>query len=91
MVTSQKMSENEMDYRGSKSEILHPQPNEFSVKEQRVDGSWFLAILKKARSLRCTLTGLERDYQIKNLSKQLNSRNSKFYYTTLITKPEINP
>jgi len=39
MVTSQKMIENEMDYRGSKSEIKLPQPYKFSVKEQRVDGS----------------------------------------------------
>ena len=37
MVTSHKMNENEMGYRGSKSEIKRPQP--FSVKEQRVDGS----------------------------------------------------
>jgi hypothetical protein len=34
------MSENEMEYRGSKSEFLvAPQPNEISVKEQRADGS----------------------------------------------------
>jgi hypothetical protein len=48
MVTSHKMSENEMVYRGSKSANK-------AVKEQRVDGSWFL--VKKARSLRCTLMG----------------------------------
>jgi len=41
MVISQKMSENEMGYRGSKSEYLNPQPKEISVKEQRVDGSYF--------------------------------------------------
>ena len=39
MVTSQKMNENEMGYRGSKSEFQIPQPTEISVKEQRVDGS----------------------------------------------------
>ena len=61
-----------MGYRGSKSEFLIPQPNENFVKEQRVDGSWFLA--KKARNLRCTLTGLERGYQIKIPSKQLTKR-----------------
>jgi len=33
-VTSQKMSENDMGYRGSKSGIM-------PVKEQRVDGSYF--------------------------------------------------
>jgi hypothetical protein len=41
MVTSHKMNENEMGYRGSKSEFLSPQPFENSVKEQRVDGSYF--------------------------------------------------
>ena len=39
MVTSKKMIETEMGYRGSKSEFLSPQPNEISVKEQRVDGN----------------------------------------------------
>ena len=34
-VTTHKMSENEMGYRGSKSEIM-------PVKEQRVDDSWFI-------------------------------------------------
>jgi hypothetical protein len=37
MVTSQKMKETEMGYRGSKSEIQNYY--ELSVKEQRVDGS----------------------------------------------------
>ena len=69
------MSENEMGYRGSKS------VNRI-VKEQRVDGSWFLATpaqQRKARSLRCTLMGLERDYQVKIPSKQLN-KNLFFYF-----------
>jgi len=48
MVTSHKMKEIEMGYHGSKSGIM-------PVKEQRVDGSWFLA--NKAISLRCTLMG----------------------------------
>ena len=44
MVTSQKMNENEMGYRGSKSKLsLYPQPKDNFVKEQRVDGSWLLA------------------------------------------------
>jgi len=72
MVTSQKMSENEMGYRGSKSELQvlaqRQQPNVFSVKEQRVDGSYFGVISK----LRCTLMGLERGYPIKYHSKQIN-------------------
>ena len=69
MVTSHKMSENEMGYRGSKSENK-------AVKEQRVDGSWFLA--QKARSLRYTLMGREICYQVKNPSKQLNIKNFSF-------------
>jgi hypothetical protein len=41
MVISQKMSENEMGNRGSKSDLLNKiiKVNK-SVKEQRVDGSW---------------------------------------------------
>ena len=70
MVTSHKMSENEMDYRGSKSEYLMD-----SVKEQRVDGSWLLKLAVLIRSLRYTLMGFERNYQIKVLSKQLNKTN----------------
>ena len=69
MVISTKMSENEMGYRGSKSGIL-------PVKEQRVDGSWFLT--KIARSLRCTLMDREICYQVKIPSKQLNSQNILF-------------
>jgi hypothetical protein len=57
-----------MGYRGSKSEIKNY--SELSVKEQRVDGSWFLA--KKARSLRYTLMGFERSYQVRFLSNQIN-------------------
>ena len=67
--------ETEMGNRGSKSEIQHPSPNRISVKEQRVDGSWFLNINK---NLRCTLMGFERSYQINNPSKQFKS-----YFSTL--------
>jgi len=66
-----------MGNRGSKSEILQTQsPKRVSVKEQRVDGSWFLA--QQARNLRCTLMGFERSYQINYPSKQF-----KFYSSTL--------
>jgi hypothetical protein len=61
MVTSYKMKETEMGYRGSKSALS-------LVKEQRVDGSYFGII----RRLRCTLMGGESRYQVKILSKQLN-------------------
>ena len=86
MVTSHKMSENEMGYRGSKSEVWNPSPNKISVKEQRVDGSWFLA--NKARSLRCTLMGGESRYQIKIPSKQF-----KIYFSTLHSDQnvQLNP
>ena len=53
MVTSLKMSENEMGYRGSKSTILKSKV----VKEQRVDGSWSAT----SAGLRCTLRGFERN------------------------------
>ena len=76
MVTSHKMNENEMGYRGSKSDFLVE-----SVKEQRVDGSW----CKKPLHLRCTLMGFERNYQIKIPSNQLNKQN----YSTL-SKTSLN-
>ena len=81
MVISQKMSENEMGNRGSKSEFQQPQPFEISVKEQRVDGSCF--IKSKLMQLRCILTGGESCYQIKIPSKQLNNRS----FSTLSNKP----
>jgi len=63
------MKETEMGNRGSKSEILQTQsPNRVSVKEQRVDGSCFLA--QQARKLRCTLMGGASYYQINYPSKQ---------------------
>jgi hypothetical protein len=77
------MSENEMGYRGSKSEFQYPQPNRYSVKEQRVDGSYFEFNSK----LRCTLMGFERNYQFKIPSKQLNKRS----FSTSIDRPTLNP
>ena len=69
-----------MGYRGSKSAIM-------AVKEQRVDGSWFLAT--KAKSLRYTLMGGESRYQVKILSKQLNKKRN--FYTLLAQQPKLNP
>jgi hypothetical protein len=89
-VTSQKMIENEMGYRGSKSEIQSPQPKEISVNEQRVDGSYF-GLLRSISKLRCILMGCESSYQVKIPSKQLFSR---YNYSTLITRPadsQMNP
>jgi len=59
------MSENEMGYRGSKSALVSS-----TVKEQRVDGSYF----GSTPQLRCTLTGCESSYQIKIPSKQLKQQ-----------------
>lgn len=70
-VISQKMIEREMDNRGSKSVEL------YTVKEQRVDGHWYGFNLP---CLRCTLTGFERNYQIKILSNQIQTRS----YTSLL-------
>jgi hypothetical protein len=84
-VTSQKMSENEMGYRGSKSKYnFNNKPiqnkNYNFVKEQRVDGSYF--INKNFMILRCTLMGFERNYPVKIPSKQLKKNFSTFNYPT---------
>lgn len=91
MVTSLKMSENKMDNRGSKSAIL----KNIVVKEQRVDGSWF--IKPHLINLRCTLQGFERNrdklgfnmqqywnYYIKSPSKQYDSRKYSTSSSTII-------
>jgi len=80
-VTSHKIDEKKMGNRGSKSEILSPQPKSLSVKEQRVDGSYFGFYPK----LRCTLMGFERNYQVKIPSNQLNKIK---LFSTLNTKSE---
>ena len=84
MVTSHKMSENEMGYRGSKSEFVS---HTDSVKEQRVDGSWSIKAKSRQMLLRCTLMGFERNYQIKIPTNQLNSRS----FSTLSIHDKINP
>ena len=66
-VISHKMSENKMEYRGSKSKF----ESKF-VKEQRVDGSW--CIINHVMRLRYTLMNFERNYPLKIPSKQLNVR-----------------
>ena len=70
MVTSFKIRENKMDNRGSKSAIL----KSIVVKEQRVDGSWF--IKPHLMNLRCTLQGFERNRYVKlgfNMQQGWNS------------------
>jgi hypothetical protein len=88
------MNENEMGYRGSKSKF-NKKPNQIKklnfVKEQRVDGSWFLnklAVPKLFRNLRFTLMGFESSYQIKIPSKQLKG----LYFSTISCKHnKLNP
>jgi hypothetical protein len=77
------MKETEMGYRGSKSDFEYK-----FVKEQRVDGSWFLnKIAVPNRNLRFTLMGFERNYQVKYPSNQLNIK----YFSTLYSDNKINP
>jgi hypothetical protein len=84
MVISHKIDENQMGHRGSKSKFINPQPNYINfVKEQRVDGSCFGLSPK----LRCTLTGFERNFQVKIPSKQLN----KLSFSTLNHRNILNP
>jgi hypothetical protein len=79
MVISHKIDEKKIGNRGSKSKLNF-------VKEQRVDGSWYIKydlsalcrVLINFIYLRCTLMDFERNYQIKNLSKQLNNSDSYF-------------
>ena len=73
------MSENEMGYRGSKSEFKPIG----SVKEQRVDGGY----CNKSMQLRCTLMGGESRYQIKIPSNQINTKN----FSTFNSSLPINP
>lgn len=81
------MSENEMDYRGSKSsETIETITNNYlivkGVKEQRVDGNWCFnlsnSLPRRAmlKHLRYTLMGLERGYQVEVPSKRLKINNS---------------
>uniref|UniRef100_UPI0021158EFD hypothetical protein n=1 Tax=Aspergillus sclerotioniger TaxID=319627 RepID=UPI0021158EFD len=67
MVISQKASEKNVGYRGSKSAICE----NIAVKEQRVDGSWHGNNLP---CLKCTLMGFERNYQVKNPSNLIIQR-----------------
>lgn len=68
MVISQKIIERAIGYRGSKSDLLCK-----SVKEQRVDGSWYFCKTLTSKwsnkitqkYLRCTLVGFERNSQIR--------------------------
>jgi hypothetical protein len=77
IVISQKMSENEMGNRGSKSVIHTTKQSSIIVKEQRVNGSWCGKLIPH---LRCTLLGFERSYQVKIPSNQIIQK--QFHSTT---------
>ena len=80
------MSENEMGYRGSKSEFTKQDTQSKIVnfvKEQRVDGSCF----GRRPKLRYTLMGGESRYQLKIPSKQLNIKK----FSSLTHSLPINP
>jgi len=74
MVTSYKMNENEMGYRGSKSDTAN---KIVSVKEQRVDGSYLGSLYYP--KLRCTLMGGESCYQISIPSNQFLIQTKSFH------------
>lgn len=62
------MIKREMENHGSKSAIS----SDIAVKEQRVEGSQHISLSKlKIMCFRCTLMSFERNYQTKNLSKQI--------------------
>jgi hypothetical protein len=90
MVTSHKMMETEMGYRGSKSVSISP-----TVKEQRVDGSWCITAISQSNTavmyLRCTLMGCESSYQVRILSKQLSIRTFSSSSLTPQPMPRIDP
>jgi len=67
MVTSQKMNENKMGYRGSKSGIS-------PVKEQRVDGSYFGSV--SIPRLRCTLIETNSVFYLTIYLTKLEQKNS---------------
>ena len=78
-VISHKINEKKMGHRGSKSGL-----NFKSVKEQRVDGSYFGL---KNPKLRYTLMGGESRYLVKNPSNQLINRS----FSTLNLQSKLNP
>lgn len=79
-VTSQEICENKMDNRVSKPVVRLTLA---TVKEQRVDGNGLVGF---STSLRCTLTGFERNSDINILSNQMFKR---FYSNISINKSDF--
>lgn len=93
MVISQKMNVSKIDYRGSKSTAGtfnyggKSKLNEkmfVVVKEPRLDGGC-IKQKSKALVLRYSLRGLDKNHQVKILSKQINFTCARFYYTNGLT------
>nr|YP_009741025.1 LAGLIDADG endonuclease [Fusarium pseudograminearum]YP_010390907.1 LAGLIDADG endonuclease [Fusarium louisianense]YP_010391118.1 LAGLIDADG endonuclease [Fusarium ussurianum]YP_010391175.1 LAGLIDADG endonuclease [Fusarium vorosii]AYN73101.1 LAGLIDADG endonuclease [Fusarium graminearum]QID42285.1 LAGLIDADG endonuclease [Fusarium culmorum]UPX01858.1 LAGLIDADG endonuclease [Fusarium gerlachii]DAC73461.1 TPA_asm: LAGLIDADG endonuclease [Fusarium graminearum CS3005]QID41609.1 LAGLIDADG endonucle len=83
-VTSHKIIERAMDYRGSKSTV-RVRKLYTVVKEQRVDGHRCINLMH----LRYALMGFERNYQIRILSKQLIMPSLRRSYTSLSVNPNL--
>lgn len=83
MVTSQKICENKMDNRESKSVISQ----NITVKDQRVDGN---GQEKFNSCLRCTLTNFERNFEVNNQSKQIHKRFFSLFRGNRLDNLEIN-
>lgn len=84
MVISHKMTEREMEYRGSKSVTglnIPTSQKPGTVKEQRVDDSR----CNKMR-IRCTLKGLKINHQVKILSNQIRQYSTQ----TSATVPSVD-
>ena len=96
------MIEKEMKYRGSKSvsdlkiPTSHIKKSD-TVKEQRVDGSWYSLYNNNLNKmyLRCTLMNFERNYPVKILSNRINVLRTYITIVThksvLVHKLKINP
>lgn len=87
MVISQKVYENIMGNRGSKSREFIKIYNKPLVKEQRVDDNRQLN--KPLRSLRCTLMSSEKNFQLKTRSKYIMRGQLKRFYSSNFRN--INP
>ena len=87
-VKSYKMSENEMDNRGSKSVVVSTLDNAI-VKEKRVNGSWHGVVPSKVR---CTLIGFSLNYRVKILTKGSQITYKSHYgrsYTSIVRQDLI--
>jgi hypothetical protein len=86
LVKTQKIDENLMGNRGSKSKFIMN-----FVKAQRVDDS----LWNRPFYIRYTLKDFERNYQLKNLSTQLNLNKINYRnYTSegsVTSQPKFNP